>query len=299
MCRRRTRAAFTSEVGADLNTPTEETVVALPVEPAPQGRRDTRDRLLLGAGALFAFLAMGASMVALNREVPFLDIHIERASIQHSPTTTSTLLSTTTASIAPVASTTTSSVVVATTEAPTTTVMETTTIPPSTVPATVVPVTTTAPEPVVANTVPQTEPEDDPTEVTIVYQAPTTTEAPPVTTPASTTVPTPGGPPPTTAPIPTTTVPAGPQLMVSLPCAPNASGVTFTITTRADGTVRRVRLSNLPNACTDVKVRITLKNAAGAELGSDAAKVRSSHWVETSYSGFQANLVTQIVATVD
>lgn len=310
-CRRTAPCAITGNVqGLQDNQQPE--MVQLSPEPGSGRRRDRRDRMILGAGALVAVAAIGASMAMLHRDVPFLDVVIERASLSHHRDETA---------LAPSTADPVGNEIVPGAAATTT---PTTAIPFSTEMARVDPEATTSTvrdDTTVGDGASgfsdQSESSDPDqsadngdatyiggiTATTAVSEQPPTpsAEATPGTDPSPTTqATTPGSSTPTTVATTSTTVavPVDPQLLVNLGCAPGAaSGLTMVITPKADGTVRKVRINGFPSACANVKAIVTLRNAAGASLGAQEGTIRNPSPLYLEISGFN-NVRVSAVAGV-
>ncbi len=238
------------------------------------GRRDTRDRMLLAAAGLLAFFAIGGSMLALHRTVPFLDVTIEQASASRRATTVSTTTTTTGA---------------------TTTSASTTTVPVT------VPVPTTSAEVSILTpteeTLPESAPQDELTDDEPVEAAPVEDVEPPTTVPggapgdgvgvATTLPPTPTSEVPAdttpTSTVPTTptttgptstTTPAAPQLQVTLTCQGDKAGPTLTaLTAGTDGTVNRLRVEGFVSGCRAKTAKVALRNGQTV-LGTATATVK-------------------------
>lgn len=288
--------------------------------PGSPARRDRRERALIASAAALACLALGTSLVALNRDVPFLDVSVERASAQGELSS-------------PLAAT-----------VPTRPATTTSTAHPTT---TAAPVSTSTPE--LLSAVEVTVPDDpDPTEQAAGGHAgdgadgadpfgdadagadagdaedtvdgrstdtpwPATTASPvsdttwPAPTPATTAPPTDTPNPPTTAPpgpasttAPSTTVPAAPVLLVAMGCKHDTAGLTLTLAANGDGTLQKVSVRTFANGCRRAKAKVTLTDANGTVLGELTARVRGSapyNLEVTGWSGVPAAQVATVTLT--
>lgn len=275
-------------------------------EHAP-ARRDRRDRVLIAAAGALACLALATSLVALNRDVPFLDVSVARAAAQGE---------------------TTSDLAVTVPDRPTTT----TTAEPQ--PATTVaePAPTSVPEllpaaelPAVQHgTVEEEEGAADaagdggddsgnggddggdawatdagwpattaaPVSDTIwLPPAPTPTEpAGPADSPGTTAAPT-----PTTA-APTTTVPAGPVLHVAMSCPHDTAGLSLALATDGDATLKKVLVRTFGNECRRAKVLVAVRDAGGSVLAELPGRVRGSAPYNLEVTGWPAVPASQVAS---
>lgn len=274
---------------ADLPSATAPAAVPELREPR-RPRRERRERVLIGLAALGALGALGTSLVALNRDVPFLDVAVARAAAQGEIDTPLAV------TVPPVGSTTTS-----------TTAAVTTTAVATTVPAVLAATDTTldGPDPATADA---DHPDDAQADATDDVRGDDDEQAwsddadwtpdagvaaTPVTTPVTDTTwlpptPEPTNPPPTdttpttAAPVPstaapTTTVVTGPPaLVVQLACKNGSQGLTLTLTANGDGTLKRLLVKGFPAACKKDDVRVVLTDGAGQVLAEASGRIRSS-----------------------